>query len=375
MLQMKAKASITLPELPYMENALEPVISARTISIHYGKHHAGYVDKLNDLIAGTPFDGRPLAEIVVRAAEDPKSTAIFHNAAQTWNHTFYWHSMRAKGGGEPAGKLKSAIERDFGEVAKFREAFSKAAAGEFGSGWTWLVAGKDGKLKIVATDNADTPLAYGETPLLTIDLWEHAYYLDYQNRRADYVAAWLDKLVDWSFAERNSGLAVTAPARRAASLPRRDFRALPAHLLDVPLHRENRILFTLYGHGVAGVRDDVHLHVAPVQIGDELHCDGTKSDLCGRSVHRRSPAVREPRSAILPFLTKAREMPRIGRRSRRCRSEPQSAERPRPSLRPSSAKNSPAVRAAPTLLSSNEALRLTDVAYEVTVRPPVASAV
>jgi Fe-Mn family superoxide dismutase len=205
MLQMKTKVSVTLPELPYRENALEPVISARTISIHYGKHHAGYVDKLNDLIAGTPSDGRPLAEIVVRAAADPRSTAIFHNAAQTWNHTFYWHSMRAKGGGEPADELKSAIERDFGDVAKFREAFSKAAAGEFGSGWTWLVVGKDGKLKIVATDNADTPLAHGETPLLTIDLWEHSYYLDYQNRRADYVAAWLDKLVDWSFAERNFG--------------------------------------------------------------------------------------------------------------------------------------------------------------------------
>ena len=205
MLQMKAKVSITLPELPYMENALEPVISARTVSVHYRKHHAGYVDKLNDLVAGTPFDGRPLAEIIVRAAEDPNSTAIFHNAAQAWNHTFYWHSMRAKGGGEPAGKLKSAIERDFGDFARFHGAFSEAAAGQFGSGWTWLVAGKDGKLKIVATDNADTPLAHDERPLLTIDLWEHAYYLDYQNRRADYVAAWLDKLADWSFAERNLG--------------------------------------------------------------------------------------------------------------------------------------------------------------------------
>src|SRR4029453_13490440 len=139
MLQMKAKVSITLPELPYMENAIEPVISARTVSIHYGKHHAGYVDKLNDLIAGTPFDGRPLAEIVVRAAEDPKSTAIFHNAAQTWNHAFYRHSRRAKGGGEPAGKLKSAIERDLGDFARFHEAFSEAAAGQFGSGWIWLV--------------------------------------------------------------------------------------------------------------------------------------------------------------------------------------------------------------------------------------------
>jgi Fe-Mn family superoxide dismutase len=205
MLQTKAKVSIVLPELPYMENALEPVISARTISIHYGKHHAGYVDKLNDLIAGTPFDGRPLAEIVVRAAGDPKSTAIFHNAAQTWNHAFYWHSMRAKGGGEPAGKLKSAIERDFGDFARFHEAFSEAAAGQFGSGWIWLVAGKDGKLKIVATSNADTPLAHDERPLLSLDLWEHAYYLDYQDRRADYVAAWLDQLVDWSFAERNLG--------------------------------------------------------------------------------------------------------------------------------------------------------------------------
>ena len=205
MLQIRPKARVTLADLPYMKNALEPVISARTISIHYGKHHAGYVDKLNDLIEGTLFDGRPLAEIVVRAAEDQKATAIFHNAAQAWNHAFYWQSMRAKGGGEPAGKLKSTIERDFGEVAKFREAFSKAAAGEFGSGWIWLVAGKDGKLKIVATDNADTPLAHDERPLLTIDLWEHAYYLDYQNQRADYVEAWLDKLVDWSFAERTLG--------------------------------------------------------------------------------------------------------------------------------------------------------------------------
>jgi len=205
MSQTKAKISITLPELPYMEDALEPVISARTVRIHYGKHHAGYVDKLNELIAGTPYDGRPLAEIIVRAAKDPTSTAIFHNAAQTWNHTFYWHGMCAKGGGEPSGALKSAIERDFGGVARFREAFSEAAAGQFGSGWTWLVAGKDGKLKIAATDNADTPLAHGDRPLVAIDLWEHAYYLDYQNRRADYVAAWFDKLVDWSFAESNLG--------------------------------------------------------------------------------------------------------------------------------------------------------------------------
>jgi Fe-Mn family superoxide dismutase len=142
MLQMKAKVSITLPELPYMENALEPVISARTVSVHYRKHHAGYVDKLNDLVAGTPFDGRPLAEIVVRAAKDPNSTVIFHNGAQAWNHTFYWNSMRATGGGEPAGKLKSAIERDFGDFAGFHEAFSEVAASQFGSGWIWLAVGQ-----------------------------------------------------------------------------------------------------------------------------------------------------------------------------------------------------------------------------------------
>ena len=203
MLESKAKPSFSLLKLPYEENALEPVISARTLLFHHGKHHAGYVAKLNELVEGTPYVGRPLDEVVTRTAKDPAAKSIFNNAAQAWNHDFYWRSMRPKGGGKPGGTLGGAIERDFGGLAEFRTAFAKAAAGEFGSGWAWLVADKDGRLKIVATDDADTPIVRGEEPLLTIDVWEHAYYLDYQNRRPDYIAAWLDKLIDWEFAERN----------------------------------------------------------------------------------------------------------------------------------------------------------------------------
>ena len=205
MLESKAKPSFSLLKLPYEENALEPVISARTLLFHHGKHHAGYVAKLNELVEGTPYVGRPLDEVVTRTAKDPAAKSIFNNAAQAWNHDFYWRSMRPKGGGKPGGTLGGAIERDFGGLAEFRTAFAKAAAGEFGSGWAWLVADKDGRLKIVATDDADTPIVRGEEPLLTIDVWEHAYYLDYQNRRPDYIAAWLDKLIDWEFAERNFG--------------------------------------------------------------------------------------------------------------------------------------------------------------------------
>jgi superoxide dismutase, Fe-Mn family len=185
---------------------LEPVISARTLSFHHGKHHAGYVAKLNELVDGTPYAGRPLDEVVMRTAKDPTAKLIFNNAAQAWNHDFYWRSMQPKGGGIPGGALGGAIERDFNGLAEFRAAFAKAATGEFGSGWAWLVAGKDGKLKIAATDDADTPIVRGEKPLLTIDVWEHAYYLDYQNRRPDYIAAWLDKLVNWEFAEKKFGL-------------------------------------------------------------------------------------------------------------------------------------------------------------------------
>ncbi len=204
----KAKATIALPKLPYAEDALAPVISANTISFHYGKHHATYVKTLNELIAGTPYEGKSLEEIVVASVKDKDAAArkIFNNAAQAWNHDFYWHSMtppNGKGGGAPSGKIKEALETSFGGLDSFKKEFGTAAVGQFGSGWAWLVKGKDGALKIETTSNADTPLAHGGTPLLVADVWEHAYYLDYQNRRPDHVTAWLDKLVNWSFAEKN----------------------------------------------------------------------------------------------------------------------------------------------------------------------------
>ena len=198
----KTKANFKLPALPYAANALEPVISSTTISFHHGKHHAGYIDKLNELVAGTPYEGMSLEEVVKRSAKSEKDKAIFNNAGQAWNHDFYWRSMSPKAG-EPSGKLKDALNASFGSVKEFKEAFTKAAVAQFGSGWAWLVKGKDGKLKITTTSNADTPIAHGETPLLTADVWEHAYYLDYQNRRPDHLKAWLDKLANWSFAEKN----------------------------------------------------------------------------------------------------------------------------------------------------------------------------
>ena len=200
----KPKSSFVLPKLPYAENALEPVISAKTMSFHRGKHHAAYVDKLNELVAGTPYESMPLVEVVKQSARQEKDKTIFNNAAQAWNHDFYWHSMTPKGG-EPAGKIKDALQSSFGGVTEFKEAFAKAAVAQFGSGWAWLVKGADGKLKIATTSNADTPIAHGETPLLTADVWEHAYYLDYQNRRPDHVKAWLDRLANWAFAEKNLG--------------------------------------------------------------------------------------------------------------------------------------------------------------------------
>jgi Fe-Mn family superoxide dismutase len=211
------KTVFGLPKLPYAENALEPVISARTISFHYAKHHAGYVDALNKLVEGTPFAGRSLEEIVLQSAKDPNATAVFHNAAQVWNHNLYWLSMAANGGGEPAGNLKRAIESDFGTFKDFRAAFTKAAVGEFGSGWVWLIVNRAGKLEIAVTADADTPLTDGKTPLIALDVWEHAYYLDFQNRRADYIAAWLDKLVDWRFAERNLGQVSDSPGIQAVA--------------------------------------------------------------------------------------------------------------------------------------------------------------
>ncbi len=197
-----ANGPFTLPPLPYPENALSPAISANTIGFHYGKHHQGYVNKLNELVAGTPLADQSLEAVVKASAGKVDQTAIFNNAAQVWNHTFYWNSLRPKGGGKPSGVLAELIAKSFGDYDKFKAEFAKAATGQFGSGWAWLV--KDGdKLIVTKTGNADTPIAHGQQPLLTIDVWEHAYYLDYQNRRADYVAAVLDTLINWDFAARN----------------------------------------------------------------------------------------------------------------------------------------------------------------------------
>ncbi len=197
-----AAAAFELPPLPYAEGALDPVISARTLSFHYGKHHRAYVDNLNKLVAGGEMASQTLEQIILASAGRAERAALFNNAAQVWNHTFYWRSLRAGGGGKPSGALAEAVERDFGGYDALRKELSAAAMGQFGSGWAWLV--KDGQaLKVVRTANADLPLVHGQQALLTIDVWEHAYYLDYQNRRADYVAAVLDKLINWDFAAEN----------------------------------------------------------------------------------------------------------------------------------------------------------------------------
>ncbi len=193
-----------LPPLRYAENALDPVISANTIGFHYGKHHKGYVDTLNKLIAGTQLADLSLEKLIAETAGKADKAAIFNNAAQTWNHTFYWRSLRPKGGGEPPAALQQRIEASFGNLDACKKELATAAATQFGSGWAWLVL-EAGKLKVVKTSNADTPLTKGVKPLLTIDVWEHAYYLDCQNRRADYVNGVLDKLINWSFAADNLG--------------------------------------------------------------------------------------------------------------------------------------------------------------------------
>ena len=194
---------LALELLPYAENALEPVISVRTISYHHGKHHAGYLATLNNLIVNTPYAGQPL-EAIVRKAAAEQATPIFNNAAQVWNHTFYWNSLAPAGtGGSPEGAFGEAVARDFGSFANLKAALADAAVKRFGSGWAWLVA-KGGRLSVISTPNAETPLTQPDvTPLLTIDVWEHAYYLDWQNRRANYVAALLDKLANWKFAANN----------------------------------------------------------------------------------------------------------------------------------------------------------------------------
>jgi len=185
-----------LPPLPYAEDALEPTYSARTISFHYGKHHKAYVDKLNELTSGTPFADMPLEEVVKATAGEADKAAIFNNAGQIWNHTFFWNGMKWGGGGQPEGELAIKIVETWGGYAQFVDAFKAAAVARFGSGWVWLVW-VGGELKIVSTANAETPIAGGGKPLLTVDVWEHAYYLDYQNRRPDFVAAYFDSLVSW----------------------------------------------------------------------------------------------------------------------------------------------------------------------------------
>jgi superoxide dismutase, Fe-Mn family len=194
--------SYTLPPLPYADNALGPVISANTLGFHYGKHHKTYVDNLNKLITGTDLADLSLEEIIRSTAGKADKTGIFNNAAQVWNHTFYWNSLSPDGGGEPSAALKQKIEASFGSVEACKKELATAATTQFGSGWAWLV--KDGdKLQVTKTSNADLPLTKGIKPLLTIDVWEHAYYLDYQNRRVDYVNAVLEKLINWGFASDN----------------------------------------------------------------------------------------------------------------------------------------------------------------------------
>ena len=191
-----------LMKLPYADSALDPVISANTIGFHYGKHHKGYVDNLNKLVAGTELADQPLAKVVAATAGNPDKVAIFNNAAQVWNHDFYWASLKPGGGGEPPAVLGKLMETAFGSVAACKDELKKAALGQFGSGWAWLAL-DGGKLVVVKTANADNPTTKGLKPLLTIDVWEHAYYLDYQNRRADYAQAVIDKLLNWEFAAGN----------------------------------------------------------------------------------------------------------------------------------------------------------------------------
>jgi Fe-Mn family superoxide dismutase len=190
----------TLPPLPYAQDALAPHMSKETFEYHYGKHHQAYVTNLNNLIPGTEFENLSLEDIVKKS-----SGGIYNNAAQIWNHTFFWNCMKPQGGGEPTGALAAAINAKFGSYAAFKEAFTKSAVGNFGSGWTWLVKKADGSVDIVNTGAAGTPLTTGDTALLTIDVWEHAYYIDYRNARPKFVETFLNSLVNWDFAAKNFG--------------------------------------------------------------------------------------------------------------------------------------------------------------------------
>ncbi|MEN8237216.1 MAG: superoxide dismutase [Pseudomonadota bacterium] len=184
-----------LPKLPYNYSDLEPHISAKTLEIHHGRHHQTYVTNLNKLTEGKPMASRSLEDVILENAD---AAGIFNNAAQIWNHTFYWNCMRPNGGGDPSGSLKDRLEAEFGSLEKFKQEFHQAAITQFGSGWAWLIEDQ-GQLKIMKTGNADLPLAHSKRALLTCDVWEHAYYLDYQNRRPDYVKTFLDSLVNWDF--------------------------------------------------------------------------------------------------------------------------------------------------------------------------------
>ncbi|MDH5265264.1 MAG: superoxide dismutase [Betaproteobacteria bacterium] len=195
----------TLMALPYADNALAPVVSPNTIGFHYGKHHKTYVDNLNNLVKGTDLEGKSLEEVVLATAGKADKAPLFNNSAQIWNHDFYWKSMKPNGGGVPTGKVADRINESFGSFEEFKKQLSATTVSQFGSGWGWLVADAAGKLKVVKTGNAEVPMTQGLKPLLTIDVWEHAYYLDHQNRRADYVNAVIDKLLNWEFAAANLG--------------------------------------------------------------------------------------------------------------------------------------------------------------------------
>lgn len=195
--------AITLPALPYANDALAPHITPETIEFHHGKHHNAYVVNLNNLIKDTDLADKDLEAIIQAVAGDASKAGVFNNAAQVWNHTFYWNSMKPNGGGKPTGAIAAKIDADFGSYEKFVELFTAAATTQFGSGWAWLVVGADGKLAITKTGNADTPIVHGQKPLLTIDVWEHAYYIDFRNSRPNYIATFLESLVNWDFANAN----------------------------------------------------------------------------------------------------------------------------------------------------------------------------
>lgn len=196
--------SLALPALPYAQNALEPHISGLTLSFHYGKHHKGYFDRVNQLVEGTAFKGKSLDDIVAGAAKAKPQQKLFNAAAQAWNHTFYWQSMAPNGGGAPAGRVAERIAKDFGSYENFKSQFIQSGVDHFSNGWIWLVLDK-GKLRIVDTHDADTPVIHKQKPLLVSDVWEHAYYLDYKNLRKDYLTAFVDHLINWSFVEHNLG--------------------------------------------------------------------------------------------------------------------------------------------------------------------------